>query len=234
MTNSGESRPLRASPSEPPNGGHSLLETLPPPQRLALTYASARTRNATLGLLALDARLAAILRGRREPIAVQMRLAWWRETLVAPAAEWPGGEPVLGLLRGWRDASGLAALAEGWEALLADDLASAVIAEFVAGRGQAFACLARELGVLAVDDARAAGEVWALADLAAHISDGAERRTVVEYGLGRLPPPRLSASLRPLAVLAGLGASALERGGAPLLEGPRAMFRALRIGLSGR
>lgn len=234
MTNSGEFRPLRMSLREPPNGGHSLLEALPPPQRLALTYASARTRNAALGLLALDTRMAAILRGRREPIAVQMRLAWWRETLAAPPAEWPGGEPVLGLLREWRGASGLAALAEGWEALLADDLTPAVIAEFVAGRGQAFACLARELGVLAVDDARAAGEIWALADLAAHISDGAEKQTVVQYGLGRLPPPRLSASLRPLAVLAGLGATALERGGAPLLDGPRAMFRALRIGLSGR
>jgi hypothetical protein len=36
---------------------------------------------ATLALLALDARLAAILRGRREPIAAQLRLAWWREML---------------------------------------------------------------------------------------------------------------------------------------------------------
>lgn len=211
-----------------------VIAELPPPQRLALTYASARTRTTTLGLLALDARMAAILHARREPIAAQMRLAWWRDTLALPAPDWPRGEPVLDMLRDWRDASGLAVLAEGWEALLAEDLAPPVIAEFVAARGQAFACLARELGVLATDDAKAAGEVWALADLAAHISDGAEKRTVIEYGLSRLPPPRLSSSLRPLAVLAGLGAAALEKGGAPLLAGPPAMFRALRIGLSGR
>lgn len=211
-----------------------LVADLPPPQRLALTYASARTRNATLGLLALDARMAAILRARREPIAAQMRLAWWRDTLALPAPDWPRGEPVLEVLRDWRDPSGLAALAEGWEALLTEDLAPPVVAEFVAARGQAFGCLARELGVLAIDDAKAAGEVWALADLAANISDGAEKQTVVEYGRSRLPAPRLSSSLRPLAVLAGLGATALERGGAPLLDGPLAMFRALRIGLSGR
>lgn len=211
-----------------------LVAELPPPQRLALTYATARTRKATAGLFALDARMAAILRSRREPMAAQLRLAWWRDTLAMPAAEWPGGEPVLDVLRSWREPSGLAVLAEGWEALLAENLAPTVIAEFVGARGQACACLARELGALAIDDAKAAGEVWALADLAAHISDGAEKRTVIEYGLGRLPPPRLPASLRPLAILAGLGAVSLERGGAPLLDGPLAMFRALRIGLSGR
>ena len=39
-----------------------LTADLPPPQRLALSYASARARPATLALLALDARLAAVLR----------------------------------------------------------------------------------------------------------------------------------------------------------------------------
>src|SRR5690606_18426991 len=164
----------------------------------------------------------------------QVRLAWWRDTLALPPREWPTGEPVLEALRGWRDPSGLAGLASGWEALLADDLTPAAIAEFVGARGQAFACLAGELGASARADAAAAGEIWALADLAAHLSDGAEKRLVVDYGRQRAPPPRLSASLRPLAVLAGLGAAALERGGAPLAGGPRSLFRALRIGLSGR
>lgn len=211
-----------------------LLEPLPAPQRLALGYATARARPATLSLLALDARFGAILRGRREPIAAQLRLAWWRDLLAQPAGTWPEGEPVLDALRGWRDPSGLSVLATGWEALLAEDLSPAAIAEFVDGRGAAFACLARELGASSADDAASAAETWALADLAAHLSDGAEKALVVEYGRTRPPPPRLPASLRPLAILAGLGATALAKGGAPLLDGPRGVLIALRIGLSGR
>jgi phytoene synthase len=212
----------------------SSAEDFPAPQRLALAYASARSRPATLSLFALDTRLAAILRGRREPIATQLRLAWWRDVFSRPADEWPGGEPLLDALRGWRDPSPLAGLAEGWEALLADDLTPPVIAEFVEGRARAFAALARELGAHPPEDAGEAAKIWALADLAANISDGAERDLVVECGRRLGAPPRLSASLRPLAVLAGLGASALAAGGGPILSGPRSVLAALRIGMTGR
>ena len=207
---------------------------LSPLKRLALSYASARARPATLALLALDERLAAVLRGRREPITAQFRLAWWRDVLARPAAEWPRGEPLLEALREWDDPAALAALPSGWEALLADELTPSVIAEFVDGRCRAFAALARELGVAAVDDAAAAARVWAIADLAANLSNGAERALVVgcARGLGR--PPRLAAALRPLAVLAALGAAALARGGDELLAGPASAFHALRIGLTGR
>ena len=74
----------------------------------------------------------------------------------------------------------------------------------------------------------------ALADLAANMSDGAERALVVDYGRTVPPTPRLSAALRPLAVLAGLGAAALARGGGPLLSGPGSTLLALRIGMTGR
>lgn len=211
-----------------------LLADLPPPQRLALAYAPARSRPATLALLALDARLASILRTRREPIATQLRLAWWRDTLARPAAEWPHGEPALEALRGWRDPSCLAALPGAWEALLAEELAPAAIAEFVDGRGQAFACLAVELGASEPEDAAAAARIWALADLAANMAAGPEHRLVVDYGRTLSPPPHLPASLRSLAVLAALGWAALERGGGPLLAGPGRMLLALRIGMTGR
>ena len=210
-----------------------LASDLPQPQRLALTYALAQARPATEALLALDCRLAAILRARREPIAAQLRLAWWRETLTRPAAEWPRGEPVIDALRGWRDPAGLAELAEGWEALLEETLVPEAIAEFAAGRGCAFASLARELGVAEVDRAEQAARIWALADLAANLSDGQERALVVERGRD-LTLPALPATLRPLAVLAGLGMRALRKGGAPLLSGPGSALLALRIGLTGR
>jgi len=211
-----------------------VLDELPPLQRLAAAYAPPHSRAATLALLALDTRLAAVLRGRREPIATQLRLAWWRDVLARPADEWPHGEPVLDALRGWRDPSGLAALPGAWEALLAEDLSPAAIAEFVGGRGQAFACLAVELGAGVPEDAAAAARVWALADLAANMAEGPERRLVVDYGRTLPPPPHLPASLRPLAVRAGLGAAALERGGGALLAGPGRMLLALRIGMTGR
>ena len=88
--------------------------------------------------------------------------------------------------------------------------------------------------VEAVDDAAAAARIWALADLAANLSDRAERERVVTYGRSLAPPPRLSASLRPLAVLATLGAASLARGGGALLSGPASAFHALRTGLTGR
>jgi len=211
-----------------------MLDDLPPPQRLALGYASSRSRAPFRSLFVLDARLGAILRSRREPLTTQLRLAWWRDMLGRPSSEWPAGEPLLAELAEWRDPTPLAALAEAWEALLADDLTTGVIAEFVDGRVSAFAALAVELGVERPQNAAEAAKIWVLADLAANIADGAERQLVVDYGRQLGAPPRLSASLRPLAVLAGLGASALAAGGGPLLAGPGSLLAALRIGMIGR
>ena len=53
----------------------SLLETLPLRQRLALAYGTGEGRLALLGLLALDQRLAGIVRNSREPSLAQLRLA---------------------------------------------------------------------------------------------------------------------------------------------------------------
>ena len=55
-----------------------LLDTLAPMHRLALAYAPAEARPAWAGLLALDARLAGVVRAAREPVLGQLRLAWWR------------------------------------------------------------------------------------------------------------------------------------------------------------
>ncbi|MEO6388963.1 MAG: hypothetical protein ABIT16_09085 [Croceibacterium sp.] len=211
-----------------------LVSGLPPAQRLALAYCPARARPATLALLALDDRLASILRAQREPIASQMRLAWWRDVLARPQPEWPLGEPLLEALRSWHDASALGPLVDGWEALLSDHLAPPVITEFIAGRAQAFVALARELGVAQADSAEPAARTWALADLAAHVSNADERAQVIDFGRSFPPPTRLEAPLRPLAVLAKLGSISLAHGGAPLLGGPRSLFAALRTGITGR
>lgn len=206
---------------------------MPAPQRLALSYAPARARPATLTLLALDARLGAAMSQRGEPVLAQMRLAWWRDILRAPPGEWPAGEPLLEQLRSWRDPGALLSLIDGWEALLGETLDAVAIGEFAAGRAAALGRLAAELG----HDpcvAEAGARQWALADLAAHLSDAGERAAVLAAAAGSPRGGKLPRTLRPLAVLAGLGRRSLARGGAPLLDGPAAFWLAVRLGIAAR
>ena len=202
------------------------------PQRLALAYATPPTRALTAALLALDGRLAAIVRRRGEPMLAQMRLAWWRETLEAPCEGWPVGEPILAALTRWKTPGALAALAEGWEHLLADNLDAPAITGFATGREIAMAALAAETEVEPGSAARAARS-WALGDLAANLTDPAEKSLVVALA-DTSTPPLLPRPMRPLAVLAALGRRSLLRGGRPLLEGRGAAATALRVGLLGR
>lgn len=189
---------------------HSLIELLPPVHRLALAYAPARARPAWLALLALDARLAQQLRGRREPLLTQMRLAWWRDRLGEDAARWPTGEPLLAALAAWQGQHGaLIALVDGWEMLLGEaPLPIAALEALVAGRGAAMAALARVLGQ--ADNAAAAhhaGAGWAIADLAARLSHPDERAAALTLGESHAWQGRqLSRALRPLVVLHGLSA----------------------------
>lgn len=210
-----------------------LVEQLPPPQRLALSYAPAPAHSATLALLALDARLASLVRKRGEPVLAQVRLAWWRDTLGAGPDAWPEGEPVLALLRHWGGAAALVPLVNGWEALLGEKLDARGIGEFAGGRAEGFAQLARELGCDPMP-AAAAGRLWALGDLAAHLSEPAERAAAIRLAHGLEPAPALPRPLRPLGVLAGLARRSLVRGGGPLLDGPRAALTAVRLGIRGR
>jgi phytoene synthase len=212
---------------------HALLEELPAAHRLALAYAPRSAREATLAVLALDARLAAVLRRRGEPVLAQVRFAWWRDTLGSKKAQWPRGDEVLGLLGGWGEPAALIALVDGWEGLLSEDLEADVIDGFAAGRGQAFAQLAAELGAVP-SAADLCGRVWALADLAANLSGQEERQTVLAAAKALPPCGQLPRTLRPLAVLAALGQRSIARGGAPLFEGPRAILFAVRVGILGR
>jgi phytoene synthase len=92
-------------------------EWLSPPERLAIAYAPRNLRPAWTGLIALDHRLADAARPGREAIMIQLRLAWWRDRLSEPAANWPRGEPLLALLVAWdAERAALGALVDGWEA----------------------------------------------------------------------------------------------------------------------
>lgn len=207
-----------------------LLDGLPVEQRLALAYAPAVAQPLFAGLFALDTRLAGIVRTVREPILAQLRLAWWRDRL-----RQGGGlaEPVLAALAPLQGrGADLAALADGWEALLAERLDQAGVEAFLAGRAAASAALAQALGG-AADPAARAARGWALADLAQRVSHPEERALLRDlaaaHDWGRVPLPR---SLRPLAVLHGLARR--KRGTVPLIAGPGSLVCAIRLGLTGR
>jgi len=210
-----------------------LLDELPPAQRLALAYAPRRAQPATLALLALDVRLAAVVRRRGEPVLAQMRLAWWRDMLARKPQDWPKGEVVLGLLQGWRDPAALARLVDGWEALLAESFDRPALDEFVSGRAASFRRLAAELE-LTSERVETAASWWALADLAANLTDPAERDVVLAAAAALPAPEPLPRDLRPLAILAALGRRSLARGGGPLLSGFGAFLAAMRVGIGGR
>ena len=189
-----------------------LIDTLPPVSRLALSYAPGETHARWLTLLALDERLAgvvrAVLKGERDPIMAQFRLAWWRDRLREASAEWPKGEPLLAALACWQDSHGaLGALVDGWEALLAETPDAEA---WIAGRVAACEALHEAAGPMA--------RGWAVGDLAA-------LGLSVEHEWASQPLPR---SMRPLVVLHGLAARGRRE------HTPATLFTAIRLGILGR
>ncbi|MEN2708663.1 squalene/phytoene synthase family protein [Sphingomonas sp. NPDC092331] len=151
-----------------------------PERDLIVTYAPIERRAGLLALLALDDALARLLRTTREPALGQMRLAWWREALErldrAPAP----AEPVLRALeaevlrRGVTGAS-LVPIVHGWEVLVEEATLDAdAMRRFAEGRGQLFVAAGRLLGG-GNDPLPAAGQGWALADLAHNLQAEEER-----------------------------------------------------------
>lgn len=210
---------------------------MPLPQRLALSYAPAAARAPTLALLAFDVRLGQAVRQANEPIMGQMRLAWWNEQLRLEADRRERSDTLveaLDLLAGARGA--LHALVDGWEVLLDENLDAPAIETFVGARANTFAALARLLHSADQDEAVVrAARSWALADLAVGLGKREERERVLAIAAHEPPAnARLSRTLRPLAVLAGLGHRSIRRGGRPLIDGPGGALLAMRLGLAGR
>lgn len=187
-----------------------------PDIQLAIGYAR-RGQAGVAALFALDDRLGEIVASARDPMMGQMRLTWWREALAALDTKPPPAEPIL---RGLAEhvlpqgvtGKALGAITDAWEALLEDPIGVAAI-ERHAGRGKA---LFETLGVVigsrdpAVADA---GQGWALADLAGHVSDPALTETAARMArlhLDRALGHRWSRSGRTLGALALLARQDLD------------------------
>lgn len=167
-------------------------EDLAAERTLALSYAPVACRQGLKALLALDARLASIVRAARDPMVGQMRLTWWFEALEALDSVPPPAEPILQALAASVVSRGvggawLARMIDGWEVLLAGDpLDPASLALYADARGgtlfHAGAILCGAPGAAV----REAGEGWALADLTAHWSNADEASAVRAAAADRL------------------------------------------------
>ena len=213
-----------------------LLDECPEVSRIALASAGSR-RDIWLAAFALDGRIGRI--GASEPMLGQMRLAWWRDQLGAPASARPQGDLLLNLIgRTWADNElPLLALVDGWEALLGErPFGAADMQRFIDGRAGVARGLAARLGAANAEvRAEAAGRIWARADLAAYASEDGERdRALDQEGGAARAEGQLPAALRPLAVIEGLARRSLRAGGGPMLGDRLSPLVALRLGLFGR
>ena len=209
------------------------FEELDPATRIALAYAPAPVRAGFAGIFLLDHVLRHATSGGREPMLKQIRLAWWRDELARLANEKANPpHPVLRhLAHHWRSEAGaLAALVDAWEELATGN-DFAIGAERVAkARGEAMASLAPGG---AHGRCLEAAQCWSRVDLAGFAPDLAVRESLLTAAAA-MPPVRLPAILRPLAVLDGLARRSLKRGGAALMGDRLSPLAAMRLGIFGR
>lgn len=203
-----------------------------PLARLLATYAPAAERTRHALMWRLDERLADIVRTTREPIIGQMRLTWWHEALHDPEGVKGKGEPLVDALRGegCAGAPGVAAMIDGWEALLGEvDLDA-----YAAGRGGGlFRALAgTDDGALAV-----AGQVWALWDLSGHTADPLLAERAIERARTLMPGERVGwrRGWKPMRIAHELACDDI-RAGRPAPAGltPGLYVRLWRLALLGR
>jgi phytoene synthase len=214
-----------------------------PERALAVAHAPAATRAALTTLFTLDERLGQIVAATTEPMIGLMRLAWWREALERLDTDSAPAEPLLRDIVAHILPTGvlgttLSAIEDGWAALLdADDPNQAVTRHGSERGGWLFRAAAT---ILDAGDDRlpAAGEGWALADLAHRHSDPQIRaiaRTRAREILGQLPRHRWPGPARALAMLATLAARDVATEEAPRAQGsPKRMLRMLAMRLTGQ
>ncbi|NYT39980.1 hypothetical protein HZY97_04370 [Sphingomonas sp. R-74633] len=202
-----------------------------PERNLILTYALATGRAGLAALLALDDALAKLLRTTREPALGQMRLAWWREALEKLDHMPAPAEPVLKaleaeVLRHGVTGASLVQIVHGWEVLIEEEaLGIDAMRRFGEGRGQLFVAAGTLLGSKG-DPLEAAGQGWALADLAGNLQAEEERaiaRDLARPLLDRAAGARWSRGGRALGALA-------HRARLDLAEAPKAAGAPSRVG----
>jgi len=214
---------------------------LDPERQLALAYVPAAKRAALETLWRLDATLGSVLATGRDPLISRIRLAWWRESLEKLDRERAPAEPMLEavarhILPAGVTGAELSGIEEGWAVLLSPDpLGLDALQHYAEARGgRLFLLSARLLGGEASGVA-AAGEAWALADLARRSGRPEEAGAALRAASSTASPPRWPSPLRPLGMLAALARRDAQRGLPLEAQGsPARMLRMLRHRLTGR
>ena len=129
---------------------------------LSVLYAPEAARPALLAVHGLDLELAQVVASTSEPMLGEIRLAWWRDALMALDAGTVPAQPLLALIatevlpRGMSGAE-LSLLEDRWLGLIGSEN---VPDSHISGGGTLFALLAR-LGGGEPEAARRLGEAWA-------------------------------------------------------------------------
>lgn len=220
-------------------------DALPPLAVLLAAHAASGQTERHRALWAFDARLAKVARTTSEPMIGQMRLAWWND-VIDDAAGIKGqnlkgtGEPVVDAMRatGAIQAPGLSAVIDGWEVLVVEpEIDLLGLRDYAVGRGGGlFRALADASE--APDWLIAAGQVWALWDLAGHVGDEALATAALELAQTLLPQvdgADWTRDWKPLRIAFTLARQDVAEGrGAPTGISRALAWRLLRIALVGR
>ncbi len=208
---------------------------------LVLSYAPPPSRAGLGALFALDDALADVVRTTREPAIGQIRLAWWDDALRRLDSAPPLAQPVLqqlaaDVLPTGVSGADLASLIDGWEVLVVEEtLTDAALRSYAAGRGAGWFQLAARLLGDAPGFVEAAGEGWALADLAGHVSDPKTAARAGELAREVLAPAMRSAwPVRVRALGAMTRIAWFEVSGGPAAGSVPRMLRLAWHRLSGR
>lgn len=213
-----------------------LLGDSPPVLRLALAYAPRDQRLISAAVLALDLRLAQMVRGAREPMLAQIRLAWWRDALNGKHAD-ARGDAVLDGLRACtltdQQVTILHDLVDAWETMLVHGDGQADHHSLCPRRGAIFRLFVPQgEGGTALEQA---GHYWAAWDFWRHSTDMDE--AAAWLGIAQASGgawPRLRRKARLAAILHGLARNDIQAGRPMALERPGTLMRIIRIGVFGR
>jgi 15-cis-phytoene synthase len=217
-----------------------MTELTDPEIALAISYAPRTKQAALTALFRLDEKFAEIVATTTEPMIGLMRLAWWREALEKLDRADAPAEPLLqelarSALPHGASGAALAAIEDGWTALIDGEVDAETVARHGRERG---GNLFRAAGLLlGHDEARlqGTGALWALADLAhrhehAPVREQARLQAAAMSGVALAPWPKALRPLGMLAVLAAGDARVAER-----RQGhPRRLLRMLALRLTGR
>jgi 15-cis-phytoene synthase len=191
----------------------------PPDVTLALAYATAQDRRKLAVLLDFDLELGRVVAAAREPVIGQIRLAWWRDQLLATDGE---NRPALPLLQRVVEIlmvndvnrEGLVKLVDGWESLLArPELSDVTLSHYADLRGGAlFGLAARLCRASTSDGILTAGAGWALMDFAVHCSQAEVATRAVGLARERFERSSVAKLPRTMRILAVLARDDARRG----------------------